>query len=1047
MDSAMSKRTVYVTFFVLINLSFLLTAYEGQAQGVISLPLTGQTKCYNALGTETNCSRTGQDGEIRAGISWPNPRFKIIHCYDSGLCEDQNSDCDNDAANDAVMDNLTGLMWPRSGSQHLTLSGTRTWERALDYAWLLNHIIYGKYGEGSGLCGYEDWRLPNVNELESLVNANAQNPGEWLNSQGFIDIQTHDSYWSSTTAVDTPNIAWYVSMWCGHVSSTDKSQSDHLYVMPIRSGQQGNPDQNFPGNLWKTGQTQTYYSNDDGDLERGVTWPSTRFNDHGNGTVTDNLTGLVWTKDANAPGPAACTPATTKTWQGALDYVTCLNSNHYLGFNNWQLPNRKELFSLIDVSQYKPALPANYPFINVRNSGEYWTSTTISYRTDCAWYVEMWNGYVYFSTKSSNLYVWPVRSGQGSLGYPVISVTPNPVPFGNVNVGATSDKQITVKNDGNANLVIGTITSPTSPFSKVLDNCSGQTLSAGGSCTVTYRFGPTSAASYSSSSNITSNDTARNPVTVMLTGTGTPACNTPGTPSSPSPSDGASGVSVNPTLNWLASSNTNSYDVYFGTSSSNLSNVGNTTGTSYPRAGLTNGTTYYWKVVAKNSCGNSTPGPVWSFTTGAAANLPDFAIYAITIIPDTLIEGDKYTAYVTVTNNGTLSKNGGKLTIWLNQPNTQGCNTSGDKSLAAGALMAGYNTTFTFRNLSAGTPGTKSFRAFIDSKCEYSETDETNNQSVFEYNVYPLVVNYQEVPSGAFVPDEFKDKSKYGWDIYTTPAQPVKSLEKGQSDLINATTEPEASYQGFTFKKTTKGPATVSPTIPSSAEQILTIQGGNQKGTTVFSAVQKNNKKTLSSFKVRTYNKIKKSVSITLVHDTGYSSTPCDIPDETITEWLNAIYSQAMIEWTVVRLPEQTIHFDINNDRKLDVTDWMTEEQQIIRDAFKSNQYDKNIFIVCNFFDGGFNSTYGIMDYNQRYGFVTRLTCSPEDGEGVCSIKKANGAKNIAHELGHGLGLKHCVVAPTQCKDDNFNLMEKGTGILSSEYWRLTESQWDIINP
>ena len=60
--------------------------------------------------------------------------------------------------------------------------------------------------------------------------------------------------------------------------------------------------------------------------------PNPSFTDNANGTVNDNLTGLMWTKDANAPGPDACGPATTKTWQGALDYASCLNTNSPFGF-------------------------------------------------------------------------------------------------------------------------------------------------------------------------------------------------------------------------------------------------------------------------------------------------------------------------------------------------------------------------------------------------------------------------------------------------------------------------------------------------------------------------------------------------------------------------------------------------------------------------------------------------------------------------------------------------------------------------------------------
>jgi len=268
-----------------------------------------------------------------------------------------------------------------------------------------------------------------------------------------------------------------------------------------------------PAEVWQTGQKTTYATGDDGDLEKGVAWPSPRFMDHGNGTITDNLIGLMWTKNANLAGG-------TKTWQGALDYVKSINSGAGLGgYHDWRLPNRKELFSLIDHSKWYPALPASHPFQNVQSSS-YWSSTTYAGYTAFAWVVRMWSGYVFYDGKSYIYYVWPVRSGQGPFDYPDISVTPNPVEFGSVNVGATSEKQVIVKNDGNANLVIGTITSPTSPFSKATDNCSGQTIAPDATCTVMYRFAPATSSNFSSNSNIPSNDPDENPVTMTLNGTG-----------------------------------------------------------------------------------------------------------------------------------------------------------------------------------------------------------------------------------------------------------------------------------------------------------------------------------------------------------------------------------------------------------------------------------------------------------------------------------------------------------------------------------------------
>ena len=88
--------------------------------------------------------------------------------------------------------------------------------------------------------------------------------------------------------------------------------------------------------LPQTGQFATYYAGDYGALGKGVIWPSSRFtNPDGTTPVTasvlmNQLTGLMWTRNGNTPGPVSCTPAAPKPWQGVLDYVACLNSNSYL---------------------------------------------------------------------------------------------------------------------------------------------------------------------------------------------------------------------------------------------------------------------------------------------------------------------------------------------------------------------------------------------------------------------------------------------------------------------------------------------------------------------------------------------------------------------------------------------------------------------------------------------------------------------------------------------------------------------------------------------
>jgi hypothetical protein len=67
----------------------------------------------------------------------------------------------------------------------------------------------------------------------------------------------------------------------------------------------------------KTGQTKSYRTHDDGDLKKGVAWPTPRFNNNNNRTVTDNLTGLIWLKNANCAGFG-------ETWNTAIDYTAAL---------------------------------------------------------------------------------------------------------------------------------------------------------------------------------------------------------------------------------------------------------------------------------------------------------------------------------------------------------------------------------------------------------------------------------------------------------------------------------------------------------------------------------------------------------------------------------------------------------------------------------------------------------------------------------------------------------------------------------------------------
>ena len=109
---------------------------------------------------------------------------------------------------------------------------------------------------------------------------------------------------------------------------------------------------------------------------------------------------------------------------------------------------------------------------------------------------------------------------------PRILVSPISINYHNTAVGVSLDKTVVVKNKGNGNLILGTLTSPSPPFSIKTDSCSGESLPPLKSCKVTYEFSPDAEGTFTSSSNISSNDLNGNPMTVTLSGSGIAATST-----------------------------------------------------------------------------------------------------------------------------------------------------------------------------------------------------------------------------------------------------------------------------------------------------------------------------------------------------------------------------------------------------------------------------------------------------------------------------------------------------------------------------------------
>ena len=354
--------------------------YNG-SNPITQLIATGQTQSYAA----------GDDGAIQSGVVASGAHF-------------------TDNGDGTITDSVTGLVWLKNAS----CFAPANWSGALSDA---NQLA-------SGQCGLNDaskagqWRLPNLLELESLINVSASNPAV----SGPFNAVALNLYWTSTAywgGEEGTTNAWAINLADGSYINNNGGSSSNVMatslnnVWAVRGASAGKV------RLPASGAVEPFGPGDDGSLAMGTALPTFRMIDNGNGTVTDTVTGLVWLKQAD------CINA---TWSAALAAIAQLATGQ-CGLSDgttagqWRMPNRHELESLQDRGQNNhgqyfdstftsivPGIPNQKPiFNNMIELQYYWTSSTDAANTTLAWTVFSCDFGIYGLDKSTVSYALAVR--------------------------------------------------------------------------------------------------------------------------------------------------------------------------------------------------------------------------------------------------------------------------------------------------------------------------------------------------------------------------------------------------------------------------------------------------------------------------------------------------------------------------------------------------------------------------------------------------------------------------------------------------------------
>ncbi len=338
------SRTALVAAAMSCFLVPLSPALAGQ------LPDTGQSGCYDSGGSATACPSAGE-------------RF-----YGQDAQHQGNALSYTDNGDGTVTDNVTGIIWQQSPD--LNNDGV------IDVDDKLSFTEAGTYCENLTLAGYSDWTLPSVTQTYSLIHFDGEDASSYTGSDTsalvpFIDTDYFEFGYGDLAAGERLIDAQFASS-TSYVSTT-MNGDDTMFGVNFADGR----IKGYPKMMGSTEKLfYVYCARNLGD------YGETNFTENGDSTITDSNTGLMWSQDDSGLG---------MNWEDALAWAEQKNAVNYLGYNDWRLPNIKELQSLVDYTRSPDTInsAAIDPLFNstpiVNEAGEidypyYWSSTThISY--------------------------------------------------------------------------------------------------------------------------------------------------------------------------------------------------------------------------------------------------------------------------------------------------------------------------------------------------------------------------------------------------------------------------------------------------------------------------------------------------------------------------------------------------------------------------------------------------------------------------------------------------------------------------------------------